>query len=79
LQARGILYAPDYVINAGGVLQLLGLESLGWDEDELERNLALVGDTLNGLYRDADARGITPAVAADRLAAARVAEALSPS
>ncbi len=79
LHARGILYAPDYVINAGGVLQLLGLESLGWDEDELERNLALVGDTLNGLYRDADARGITPAVAADRLAAARVAEALPAS
>jgi leucine dehydrogenase len=75
LHARAILYAPDYVINAGGVLQLLGLESLGWDEDELERNLALIGDTLRGLYRDADANGITPAEAAERLAAERVAAA----
>ncbi len=40
LHERGILYAPDYVINAGGVIQLLGLEDHGWDEAELERNLA---------------------------------------
>ncbi len=57
LHAAGILYAPDYVINAGGVLQLLGLEQLGWDEDELERNLAGIGDTLRELYRDSDERG----------------------
>src|SRR5207244_2755344 len=63
LDAAGILYAPDYVINAGGVLQLLGLEDLGWDEAELERNLAGIGDTLRGLYRDAAAAGITPALA----------------
>ena len=77
LHAAGILYAPDYVINAGGVLQLLGLEELGWNEDELERNLAGIGDTLRRLYRDADAAGITPAAAADRLAADRVAAAKS--
>ena len=77
LHAAAILYAPDYVINAGGVLQLAGLENLGWDEAELERSLAGIGDTLRGLYRDADANGITPAEAAERLAAARVAAALS--
>jgi leucine dehydrogenase len=75
LHAAAILYAPDYVINAGGVLQLIGLEELGWDEDELERNLAGIGDTLRALYRDADAKGITPAEAAERLAAERVAAA----
>ena len=32
LHERGILYAPDYVINAGGVLHGAGLESLGWTE-----------------------------------------------
>ena len=53
---RGILYAPDYVINAGGVLQLLGLEGLGWDEDELERNLAGIGGTLRELFREARRR-----------------------
>ena len=75
LHAAGILYAPDYVINAGGVLQLAGLEQLGWDEAELERSLAGIGDTLRTLYRDADANGITPAEAAERLAAERVAAA----
>jgi leucine dehydrogenase len=73
LHAAAILYAPDYVINAGGVLQLAGMEQLGWDETELERNLAGIGDTLRGLYRDADANGITPDEAAERLAAKRVA------
>ncbi len=75
MRAAGILYAPDYVINAGGVLQLAGLEQLGWDEAELERNLAGIGGTLRVLYRDADANGITPAEAAERLASERVAAA----
>jgi glutamate dehydrogenase/leucine dehydrogenase len=75
LADAGILYAPDFVINAGGVLQLLGLEELGWNEDELERILAGIGDTLRGLYRTADADGITPEAAAERLAAERVAAA----
>src|SRR5207248_2074325 len=61
LHAAGVLYAPDYVVNAGGVLQLLGLEELGWDEAELERNLARIGGTLRALYRDAEREGGTPA------------------
>jgi glutamate dehydrogenase/leucine dehydrogenase len=73
LHDRGILYAPDYVINAGGVIQLIGLEDKGWDEEELERRLAAVGDTLRQVFRDADEGGITPAVAAEHLAAQRIA------
>jgi glutamate dehydrogenase/leucine dehydrogenase len=73
LHDRGILYAPDYVINAGGVIQLLGLEDHGWDEHELDRNLATIGDTLRQLFRTADAGGITPAAAAERVAAERIA------
>jgi valine dehydrogenase (NAD+) len=75
LHDRGILYAPDYVVNAGGVIQLLGLEDHGWDEPELERNLATIGDTLRRLLRDADESGTTPAAAAERLAAQRIADA----
>jgi len=75
LREAGILYAPDYVANAGGVLQLLGLEALGWDEDELERRLAGIGDTLRGLYREADEAGITPEAAAELLAARRISRA----
>jgi leucine dehydrogenase len=73
LHDRGILSAPDYVVNAGGVIQLIGLEDNGWDEAELERNLAGIGDTLRQVFRDADEAGITPAAAAERLAAARIA------
>jgi leucine dehydrogenase len=72
LRDAGILYAPDFVVNAGGVIQLIGLEDLTWGEDELERNLAGIGDTLRQLYRAADAQGITPEAAAERLAAERV-------
>ena len=72
LHDAGILYAPDYVINVGGVLQLLGLEALGWDEDELERSFEGIGDTLRGLYREADDAGITPAEAAERLVERRL-------
>jgi glutamate dehydrogenase/leucine dehydrogenase len=75
LREAGILYAPDYVVNAGGVIQLVGLVDRGWDEDELEVHLAGIGDTLRGLYRDADAEDITPAAAAERLAADRIARA----
>jgi glutamate dehydrogenase/leucine dehydrogenase len=75
LHAAGILYAPDYVINAGGVLQLIGTEELGLSPDELEQSYVRIGETLRGLYGDADATGVTPAVAAERLAAERVAAA----
>ena len=75
LHAAGILYAPDYVANAGGVLQLVGLEDLDWSEEELEQHLAEIGDTLRRLFRDAAEHGITPDAAAARLAAERVAAA----
>jgi leucine dehydrogenase len=74
LHDRGILYAPDYVINAGGVIQLLGLEDYGWDEHELDRNLATIGDTLRELFQAADEGGITPTAAAERVAAERIAQ-----
>ncbi len=73
LHERGILYAPDYVVNAGGIIQLIGLEDEGWDETQLEERLAGIGDTLRGLFAEADADGITPAEAADRLVQRRLA------
>jgi leucine dehydrogenase len=76
LHAAGILYAPDYVVNAGGVLQLIGTEN-GLDEDGLEESYAGIGENLRTLFRTADAADITPAEAAERLAAERVAAALA--
>src|SRR5205807_851175 len=55
LRERGILYARDYVVNAGGIIQLIGLEDEGWDEERLEQGLARIGETLRALLREADA------------------------
>jgi leucine dehydrogenase len=70
LHERGILYAPDFIINAGGIIQLYLLEDRGASEDEMLRALRGVGDTL----RDIFARGGDPAEAAEQLAAERIAQ-----
>jgi leucine dehydrogenase len=72
LRERGILYAPDYVVNAGGIIQLIGLEDEGWDEAQLEERLGGVGKTLRALFAEAEAEDITPAEAADRLVRRRL-------
>lgn len=72
LDAAGILYAPDYVVNAGGILQLLGLETFGWDEETLEANLAAIGRTLGEVFALADAEGISTERAAERIALSRL-------
>ena len=73
LQERSILYAPDYIVNAGGIIQLIGLEDEGWDETQLEERLAGIGDTLRTLFAEAEKEGVTPAEAADRLVRRRLA------
>jgi leucine dehydrogenase len=72
LQQAGILYAPDYVINAGGVIYAWGTESLGWDADTVEARLAGIGDALTEIYARADAEGTTTDAAAERLARSRL-------
>ena len=73
LGARGILYAPDYVINAGGAIGVAGLEQLGWSNAQLDAALARIGETLRRIYELAEAHGTSTAVAADALAAERLA------
>jgi leucine dehydrogenase len=72
LRERGILYAPDYVINAGGVLHLAGYETLGWDEAAMTAHLAGIGATLDGIFREADRDGVTTVEVADRIARTRI-------
>ena len=62
------------MVNAGGVLQLVGLEDRRWSEGELEASLTGIGETLLRIYREADEAGITPAEAAERLAAERLSQ-----
>jgi leucine dehydrogenase len=75
LAARGILYAPDFVINAGGVFYNGGIEALGWDEARVERALEGIGGTLTEIYRRSEADGISTGRAAEALAASRLAAA----
>ncbi|CAN7340538.1 Glu/Leu/Phe/Val dehydrogenase family protein [Microbacterium sp. LjRoot45] len=72
LAARGILYAPDFVVNAGGVIYLdVEAKRLASREETMTR-VAAIGDTLRGLFDEAAAHGITPLAAAEKLAAARL-------
>ena len=73
LRERGILYAPDFVINAGGIFHNVGRESLGWGDDEVEPALRGIGDTLREIYERSDADGISTGRAADELVEARLA------
>jgi leucine dehydrogenase len=73
LRGAGILYAPDYVINAGGVIHAWGTESLGWTPEQVEARLAGIGDSLAEIYARAKAEGVTTEAAAERLARSRLA------
>ena len=72
LKKRGIVYAPDYVANARGVIWLAGYETLGWDDAHMRARLAGIEQTLDDIFAGAAADGITTAEAADRLARARI-------
>ncbi len=73
LQAAGILYAPDFVINAGGAVHLIGYEGLGWDSDRVAAGLVGIGTTLAQIFAESDSLGISTERAAERVAEARLA------
>ncbi len=75
LTRRGIVYAPDFVANAGGAIHLVGREVLGWTEDQVTRRTLQIGRTLRRVFADARAYGITTEQAARDLAARRLADA----
>ncbi|WP_328537954.1 Leu/Phe/Val dehydrogenase [Streptomyces sp. NBC_00344] len=76
LADRGILYAPDYVVNAGGVIQVAD-ELHGFDFDRCKAKAAGIFDTTLAIFARAKADGIPPAAAADRIAEQRMDEARS--
>jgi leucine dehydrogenase len=69
IHARGILYAPDYVVNGGGVIGVIGVEELGWSAAQLDVALAEVGDRLSEIYRRSDAAGLSTVAVADAMVA----------
>jgi len=71
LRERNILYTPDYVANAGGVLNG-GVELLGWNAELALRKVDEIYDTLLKIFETAKAQGIAPSAAADRLVEERL-------
>jgi len=68
LHDRGILYAPDYVINAGGIINV-GLEYLGQgDEAEVMTRIAKIPARLNEVWDESDRTGAPAAEVADSIA-----------
>ncbi|HTO71812.1 MAG TPA: Glu/Leu/Phe/Val dehydrogenase dimerization domain-containing protein [Myxococcota bacterium] len=71
LESRGILYVPDFVANAGGLIHLaVALE--GGDDAATRRKLRVIPENLERVLAHAKARGVDPASAAEELALAAV-------
>ena len=71
LEEKGLLYAPDYVANAGGVINVYS-ELAGWDSSRSLRKADEIYDTILGVFEIAKQDGIPTYVAADRLAERRL-------
>jgi leucine dehydrogenase len=72
LRTKGVLYAPDYVINGGGALYAAVRELRGWDDPQIETALAGIGEALSRIYERADAEDTTTLAAANALAESRL-------
>ncbi len=79
LRQRGIAYAPDFVINAGGVLHGGGLEEQGWSRGVLDAKLAGIGDSIYAILQRAERDGISTDAAARRVALDRLGRASATS
>jgi valine dehydrogenase (NAD+) len=73
LADRGILYAPDYVVNSGGVIQVAD-EIGGFDFERAKAKAAQIHTTTARIFALAAEEGVPPAVAADRLAEQRMSD-----
>jgi leucine dehydrogenase len=79
LASRGILWVPDFVANAGGVVNIaVELEPEGYDTARAETRVRAIADTVRTVLDHAEATGSTPLAAAMEIARRRVAEASSP-
>ena len=73
LDRRGVLYAPDYVANAGGVLSG-GRDFSGWSAETVREKVEGIYDTMLSVFELARREGIPTWRAADRLAEEKLGE-----
>lgn len=67
----GILYAPDYVVNAGGLIHVYG-ELRAWGDAQVKRKVSGIHDTLLRIFKVAESEGISPNSAANRVVEQRI-------
>ncbi|MEO8690429.1 MAG: Glu/Leu/Phe/Val dehydrogenase dimerization domain-containing protein [Solirubrobacteraceae bacterium] len=76
---REIVWTPDFVANAGGIINIaVELEPEGYAPERAEGRVLAIGDTLRTIFDDAEAAGTTPLAAAMALASRRLAAASAP-
>ena len=71
LEERGILYAPDYCVNSGGVIQVAD-ELEGFSFERAQQRASGIFETTRRVFELARTDGVPPAIAADRLAERRI-------
>jgi leucine dehydrogenase len=71
LLERGILYAPDYVINGGGIIRVCG-QMYDWSDDDIRVRTEHIGATLTEVFEAAKAENLPTHQVADRIARARI-------
>jgi leucine dehydrogenase len=78
LKDRGIVYAPDYVINAGGIINI-SHEGPAYQKQAAFEHVAGIHETLLDIFARADADGVPTSLTADRLAEERIARTKAPA
>lgn len=73
LADQGVLYAPDYLVNGGGLIQVAD-ELEGFSFERAQQRAAKIFDATLEVFAIAEQDGVPPAVAADRMAERRIAE-----
>ncbi len=71
LARRGILYAPDYIVNAGGIINVAA-EYLGWSSADVAPRVAAIAARLDQVLEEAERRDLSTAAAADAIAQERI-------
>ncbi|HEX5946188.1 MAG TPA: hypothetical protein VFY82_07920, partial [Acidimicrobiales bacterium] len=71
LEERGILYAPDYCVNSGGLIQVAD-ELEGFSFERAQQRASGIFETTRAVFDAARADDVPPAIAADRLAERRM-------
>jgi len=73
LKDRGILYAPDYVVNVGGAMFLVGIETQGWTKERMENEVTYgIQNVLQQIFELASTKGITTEAAARQVVEKRL-------